>query len=182
MIRDAEANAAEDKKRKQEIETRNEADSLVYRVDRQIREMGDRVPVHEKARIEQILGDLKSALKENAPIERISSLYSDLQQAAYSLSEAAYRQTQAGTPPPGEAQKPPGHGPDDVVDAEYEEKDLEYKDVHDSNLTESLRRATRTSHCEQRSDAAILLPIHHFKPTRQPFPPVPTEIASLRSQ
>lgn len=122
MIKNAEAHTAEDKRHKQEAETRNEADSLVYRVERQLREMGDRVPVHEKARIEQILGDLKAALKENAPIDRIRSLHNDLQQAAYSLSEVAYRQTQADTPPPGGTQKPPGYGPGDVVDAEFEER------------------------------------------------------------
>jgi len=46
------------------VEIRNEADSLTYRVERQLKDFGDRVPVHEKARIEQILSDLKTALKE----------------------------------------------------------------------------------------------------------------------
>jgi len=92
MIREAQAHAEEDKRRRQEVEERNEADSLAYQVDRQLKELGDRLPVHEKARIEQLLTDLRAALKENAPLERIRSLRSDLQQAAYSLSEAAYRQ------------------------------------------------------------------------------------------
>ncbi|MCL6635711.1 MAG: molecular chaperone DnaK [Peptococcaceae bacterium] len=127
MVREAEAHAAEDKKRKQEVEARNEADALAYQVERQIRDLGDKVPVHEKARIEQLLGDLKAALKENAPIDRIKSLHSDLQQAAYSLSQAAYQQqpggaageygagAQGGGFHPGAANRG-----DDVVDAEYE--------------------------------------------------------------
>ncbi|MCL6611315.1 MAG: molecular chaperone DnaK [Peptococcaceae bacterium] len=122
MVREAEANAAEDKKRKEEVEARNEADSLAYQVDRQLRDLGDKIPAHEKARIEQLLGDLKAALKENAPIDRIRSLRGDLQQAAYSLSQAAYRQAGgAGGQNAGGAYGPPPPK-DDVVDAEYEER------------------------------------------------------------
>lgn len=121
MVREAEANAGEDKKRKQEVEARNEADSLAYQVDRQIKDLGDKIPVHEKARIEQLLNDLKAALKENAPAERIRSLQSDLQQAAYSLSQAAYQQGDAG-PGCGGGSCPGGKKDDDVVDAEFEVK------------------------------------------------------------
>jgi len=94
MVRDAQAHTEEDKRRRQEVEERNEADSLAYQVDRQLKDLGERLPVHEKARIEQILTDLRAALKENAPADRIRSLRSDLQQAAYSLSETAYKQAQ----------------------------------------------------------------------------------------
>ncbi len=93
MVREASAHAAEDKKRRQEVETRNEADALTYQVDRQLKDLGHLVPVHEKARVEQLVNDLKAALKENAPADRIRALYSDLQQAAHALSQAAYRQT-----------------------------------------------------------------------------------------
>ena len=122
MINDAAVNAAEDKKRKEEIEARNEADSLAYQVDRQLKDLGDKIPVHEKARAEQLLGDLRAALKENAPVDRIRSLQSDLQQAAYSLSQAAYGQA-GGTPggAPGGGGAAP-QGGEDVVDAEFEEK------------------------------------------------------------
>ncbi len=120
MVRDAEVHAAEDRRRKEEVEARNEADSLAYQVDRQLRDLGDKVPVHEKARIEQLLSDLKSALKENAPIDRIRSLRSDLQQAAYSLSQAAYRQAEGADA--GAPYGPPPPPRDDVVDAEFEER------------------------------------------------------------
>lgn len=129
MMKDAQAHAAEDKKRREEVEVRNEADSMVYQVERQLKDLGDKVPSHEKARIEQLVGDLKTALKEEAPVDRIRSLSDDLKQAAYSLSQAAYQQTGAdagagcagGTC--GGAQGGPSAKPDDdVIDAEYEEK------------------------------------------------------------
>jgi molecular chaperone DnaK len=127
MVRDAQVHIEEDKQRRREVEERNEADSLAYRVERQLKDLGERLPVHEKARIDQILTELRAALKENAPVERIRSLRSDLQQAAYSLSEAAYSRQNQG-PPAGEASGGTGRrdasrpGRDDVVDAEYEEK------------------------------------------------------------
>ncbi|HAU31215.1 MAG: Chaperone protein DnaK [Desulfotomaculum sp. 46_296] len=123
MVKDAEMHSEEDKKRKQEVEVRNEADGLAYRVERQLKDFQDNIPVHEKARIEQILNDLKTALKENAPIEKVRSLHDDLQQAAYSLSEAAYHKTREETAAPGPGGPPPGRPkPDDVVDAEFEER------------------------------------------------------------
>ncbi|WP_027366134.1 molecular chaperone DnaK [Desulfotruncus alcoholivorax] len=127
MVRDAEAHAAEDKKRREEVEVRNEADTLLYQVERQIKDLGDKVPVHEKARIEQLVENLKSALKEKAAIDRIRSLKDDLQQAAYSLSQAAYRQAQGGAAGAGCGGGtcgggPKHHGGDDVIDAEYEER------------------------------------------------------------
>ena len=124
MVREAEANATEDKKRRHEIEARNEADSLAYHIDRQLKEIGDKVPVHEKARLEQLLYDLRDALKENAPIERIQSLRSDLQQAAHALSQAAYQQTASGAGACSEAgcSTASPNESDDVLDAEFEVK------------------------------------------------------------
>ncbi|SHE82457.1 molecular chaperone DnaK [Desulforamulus putei] len=118
MIREAEANAAEDKKRRQEAEVRNEADALVYQVERQLRAVADKLPVHEKARLEQLTGDLKQALKENAGIDRIRSLFSDLQQAATALAGVVQQSTCAS----GGCGAKSGPANDDVVDAEYEEK------------------------------------------------------------
>ncbi|MHB8916723.1 MAG: molecular chaperone DnaK [Desulfocucumaceae bacterium] len=128
MVREAETNASEDKSRREEVETRNEADTLAYQVERQLKDLGDKVPVHEKARMEQLLGELKSALKENASIDRIRSLRSDLQQAAHSLSQAAYQQAgtaggcAGGTCGGPEASYGPPPRRDDVVDAEFEER------------------------------------------------------------
>ncbi|MHC1565153.1 MAG: Hsp70 family protein, partial [Candidatus Syntropharchaeales archaeon] len=125
MIRDAEQHAAEDTKRREEIETRNQADSLAYQVERQIKELGENIPVHEKARAEQLIEDIRKALKEEADIEQIRTLMNDLQQAAYSISERAYQQQQAAQQAEaGEEAGATGGGSeeDDVVDAEFEEK------------------------------------------------------------
>lgn len=133
MVKEAEANAAEDKKRREEVEVRNEADTLAYQVERQIKDLGDKVPGHEKARIEQLLNDLRAALKENVPVDKVRSLKSDLEQAAYSLSQAAYGQAASGGGcAGGTCGGGAGHAgaggagrakpDDDVVDAEYEEK------------------------------------------------------------
>ena len=119
MVREAQANAAEDKRRKQEVEARNEADALAYQVDRQLRELGDKIPVHEKARLEDLLNKLQTALKENAPVEQIRSLYSDLQQAAHNLSQAAYQQTAAASGSCNGGRAAEG---EDVVDVEFEER------------------------------------------------------------
>jgi len=123
MVKEAEANAAEDKRRREEAETRNEADSLVYQVERSLREMGDKLAAHEKGRIEQLVGELKTALKENAGIDRIRSLMSDLTQASAAFHTARQQQGQAGQEP-GRSNGPAGpHGAaDDVIDAEYTEK------------------------------------------------------------
>jgi len=121
MVKEAEANAVEDKKRREEIEVRNNADSLVYQVERQLKEHGEKVPAHEKARLEQLVGELKTALKDNAPVDKLRSLTEDLNQAAMALGQAMYQG--AGSGQPGEGSAEPQTKPaDDVIDAEYTEK------------------------------------------------------------
>lgn len=124
MVHEAELNSAEDKKRREEIELRNDADSLAYQVDRQLKEVGDRVPVNEKAHVEQILNELRAAVKENAPLDRIKSLKSDLQQAAYTLSQAFYQQAQSCTEgcSGGSCGTAQAAAASDFIDAEFEEK------------------------------------------------------------
>jgi len=121
MVKDAEKYSEEDKQRRKEVEERNEADSLVYQVERQLSEVSDSLQVHEKGRIEQTLSELKDALKNNEPIDKIRNLKSDLQQAAHSLSEAAYQKTAAGSSSTGTSESG-GSADDDVVDADYEEQ------------------------------------------------------------
>ncbi|GIX46994.1 MAG: chaperone protein DnaK [Candidatus Tectimicrobiota bacterium] len=115
MIREAEAHAAEDKARREEIELRNHADSLAYQVERTLREMGEQVPLHEKARAEQLVADVRTALKENAPVSRIRELASDLEQMLHMLSASAYRRA-------GAAAGSRSAGGEDVVDADFTEK------------------------------------------------------------
>jgi molecular chaperone DnaK len=115
MIHDAETHAAEDKTRREEIDQRNHADAVAYQVEHTLRELGDRVALHDKARAEQLVADVRKALKENAPIARLRSLASDLEQMLYMLRSAA---PQAGPRPAGRRPAPES----DVVDADYTEK------------------------------------------------------------
>jgi molecular chaperone DnaK len=126
MVKDAEAHAAEDKTRREEVEVRNQADGLAYQVERQLKELGDKVPAHEKSRCEQIISDIRQAIKENADINKLRGLTSDLQQAAHALSTAAYQQAaqqgQAGAQGSAQGTSTEGGKGEDVIDAEFEEK------------------------------------------------------------
>ncbi|HEX9948920.1 MAG TPA: molecular chaperone DnaK, partial [Thermodesulfobacteriota bacterium] len=68
MVKDAEAHATEDKGRREEVEVRNQADGLAYQVERQLKDLGDKVPAHEKSRCEQIINDIRQAIKDNADV------------------------------------------------------------------------------------------------------------------
>jgi molecular chaperone DnaK len=131
MIRDAEQHSAEDKQRRELIEARNNADALAYSVERAIKDMGDRVPAHERARAEALINDIRAAVKdESTPIDRLRQLTSDLQQVSHALSSAAYSQASAagaGAGAGGGATGGAGSGggggaDDDVIDAEYTPK------------------------------------------------------------
>ena len=111
MVREAETHAAEDRKGREEAETRNAADALAYEVERRLRDMGDRLAVHEKARVDQLLSDLRRALKEGADIARIRTLADDLRQAAAAMDSAGERRQG----------RPTQDGGDDVVDADFRE-------------------------------------------------------------
>jgi molecular chaperone DnaK len=129
MIRDAQQHAAEDKARRELVDARNAADSLAYSVERSIKEMGDRVPAHERARAESLISDIRNAIKdESTPIDRLRQLTSDLQQVAHSLANAAYSQASAAGAGAGSGGGYAGGGgsgaggDDDVIDAEYTPK------------------------------------------------------------
>jgi molecular chaperone DnaK len=89
MIREAEQHSAEDRRRREEIDARNELDSLAYQVERLIRDLQDRLPVHEKARAEQLVTDARQAVAAEAGLDRVRQLISDLQQVANSLPASA---------------------------------------------------------------------------------------------
>ena len=81
MVTDAQAHSEEDRKRREEVEARNSADSMAYQVERQMRELGDRVPVNEKARAEQLISEIRELVKNNSSdVARLRQLTSDLQQ------------------------------------------------------------------------------------------------------
>jgi molecular chaperone DnaK len=125
MIRDAEQHAAEDKARRELVEARNNADSLAYTVERSIKDLGDRVPPHERARAETLINDIRSAVNnESTTIDRLRQLTSDLQQVAHGLASAAYGQASAAGAGAGSGRPSGGGGggDDDVIDAEYTTK------------------------------------------------------------
>jgi len=93
MVREAESNASEDRQRKQSVEERNQADSLAYQVEKALADLGDKVPSHERARCEQLISDIRRAIQEEAPLERIRELKDELQQASHNISSAAYDQS-----------------------------------------------------------------------------------------
>jgi len=132
LVRDAEQHAEEDKRRKELIETRNHADSLVYGVEKNIKEFGDKVDAAEKAKIEEAISLVKKAL-EGDDIEAIKKAQEELMDISHKLAEAMYAKTagnQGGQGGPGgqdagaqqgDAGRASGKKDDDVVDADFEE-------------------------------------------------------------
>jgi molecular chaperone DnaK len=119
MIRDAEIHSSEDQRKKEEAEIKNQADTLAYTVERELEQVGDdRLPIHEKGRVEQLLGELRGALKEGTDIEKIRTLTSDLQQASHSLASAAYENQQTADQAYDSYGRDRGQG-EDVIDADY---------------------------------------------------------------
>jgi molecular chaperone DnaK len=120
MVQEAKDHAAEDKKRREEADAKNQLESAAYQVEKLLADLGDKVPVHEKARADQAVADAKSALKdETVSLERIKSLTSDLQQVAQGLAQAASAQQQAQEAPQGGASQ--ASGGDDVIDADFKQ-------------------------------------------------------------
>ena len=122
MVTDAQSHSEEDRKRREEVEARNSADSMAYQVERQLRDLGDRVPLNEKARAEQLIAQIRELVKNNSSdVARLRQLTSDLQQVASGLASAAYSQASSGAQGGGPGGTPPGGGGDDVIDAEFKE-------------------------------------------------------------
>jgi molecular chaperone DnaK len=121
MIQDAEVHAGEDKRRREEIDARNELDTLAYRAEQLVGELQDSLPVHEKARAEQLVADARQAIEEQAGLDRVRPLISDLQQVVQALPAAA--SAAASAHPGGDGAAGNGAGEEssdeEVVDAEF---------------------------------------------------------------
>lgn len=118
MVADAEQHRDSDTRLRQLIDARNELDAAAYQVEHRLSELGDTVPVHEKARADTLVADARQAIKEEAPLERLRSLTGELRQVYQSLGAAGVpppRRDQSGGQPGG----PPGGQDDDVIDAEF---------------------------------------------------------------
>lgn len=131
MVKDAEAHAEEDKKRRDLIDTRNQADSMVYQTEKMLQEHGDKVDAETKSAIEDAIKRTKTAM-EGEDLEEIKGAMEQLQQSSHKLAETMYQQAGGGpgagpgdpgaTGGPGGGAQQGGQKPDDdVVDADFEE-------------------------------------------------------------
>jgi molecular chaperone DnaK len=116
MVAEAAGHRAEDQARRQEADARNELDTTAYRVQRRLSELGDTAPEHERALAELLVNDARQAVKDAAPLDRVRSLTSELQQVYQGLMA---RQPGADHGDPG-SDSPDAQGGDDVIDAEFD--------------------------------------------------------------
>ena len=116
MVKDAEAHAEEDKKQKDEIEVRNQTDSLCYGAEQTLKDLGDKVPAEQKSEVEAAIADAKKAL-EGTDIEAIKAAGEKLTEASQKLAQIVYSTTDEASAAGDAGSAPAG---DDVVDADYE--------------------------------------------------------------
>ena len=125
MVKDAEAHAEEDRKHKEEIEARNQADSLVYTAEKELRDNADKIDPSIRSEVESKIEPVKQAIKDN-DVERMRSTSQELATSLQKIGEAVYRQAQGagagaqsgtGTEGPGSGKSSDG----DVVDADFKE-------------------------------------------------------------
>ena len=131
MVKEAEAHAADDKKRKELIEARNHADGLAHTTEKSLKEFGDKAPAEMKAEIEKDLAALKSVM-DGEDAEAIKAKTEALMQSSMKLGEAMYKAQEAAGGPEAGAAGPEAHGGgqahgDKVVDADFEEVDGDKK-------------------------------------------------------
>jgi molecular chaperone DnaK len=126
MVRDAEAHASEDKKRRELAEARNQLDTLIYTTEKSLREFGDKIDAGDKQNIEDAMTRAKKALESN-DASAIKSAQEDLTRSSHKLAEAMYakasqaRGAEAGPGPGAGTQEGPRKPQEDVVDADFED-------------------------------------------------------------
>ena len=118
MVKDAESHAEEDKKHKDEIEIRNQTDSLAYSTEQTLKDLGDKVPADMKKQVEDAVAEARKAL-DGTDMDAIKAAGDKLQEVGHKLAEIVYSDTNAQTGAGAGAAQPTGD-PDDVVDADYE--------------------------------------------------------------
>ena len=126
MVKEAESNAEQDKKKKEEAEVKNNANSLLTAVDRLFKDFDGKISDSDKSKLEEQKKALEEALNTNKPADEVKKLAEELQQTIYTVSEAAYKATQGGEAQTESAQEQStstdnnnGGSDDDVIDAEY---------------------------------------------------------------
>ena len=118
MVKEAEANKAEDEKKRKDIETRNKAEQMINEIDKALAQQGDKIDANQKAQAEQLKTELKTAL-DNNDMATLEAKMSELEQMAQQMASYAYQQQQAN---PGANNGGTAGNNDDVVDADFEEK------------------------------------------------------------
>ena len=130
MVKEAEENAEEDKKKRESVDTKNQADSLINETEKNLKDHGDKVPEEDKNKITADIEELKK-VKDGDDMEAIKAKTESLVQSSMKLGEAIYKQDpQAGAPQPDPSGEEPSSDKKDekVVDAEFEEVDEDKKD------------------------------------------------------
>ena len=133
MAKDAEAHAAEDKEARDKVEARNGLDSMVYNVEKMLKDSGDKVAEADKADVNTALTDAKAKLAGDASAGDLNAAKERLTSVSHKLAEAMYKAA-AATPPPAEGAAPAGEGEaagtqeqgkkdEGVIDAEYVDVD-----------------------------------------------------------
>ncbi|MCD6292888.1 MAG: molecular chaperone DnaK [Deltaproteobacteria bacterium] len=127
MVKDAEAHAEDDQKKRELIDQRNQADSAIYQTEKSLKEMGEKVPAEDRSNIEAALNQVKS-VKDSDDIEAIKKALESLQQVSHKMAEAMYAENAAGAEAAAGgagsdagAAGAAGGADDDVVDADFEE-------------------------------------------------------------
>jgi len=117
MVQDAQRHASEDNRRREVIQARNEADTIIYQAEKSLRELGDKVSPADREKVEAKIRDLKSAMNgEN--VQQIRSLISELQQATMAVGQSMYQGYSGGSTGP-QPDRPTPPGGDDVVEGEF---------------------------------------------------------------
>jgi molecular chaperone DnaK len=125
MVKDAEANASADKEKRERIDLKNQAETLVYQAEKQLGELGDKVGAEDKSKVEASSAKLKEAI-EKEDFDTMKSELETLQQALYAAGAAVYQQAgaadaAAGSTPGGNGSGSSDASSDDVIDAEFTE-------------------------------------------------------------
>lgn len=125
MVKEAEANAESDKNKKEEVEIRNNANSLVHSAERLVKDLDGKMSDADKTKLQEQREELSKALNENAPVDKIKTLSEQLQETIFGISSAAYQQASAEGQQPSEGEQQQSSeenknsADDDVIDAEY---------------------------------------------------------------
>jgi molecular chaperone DnaK len=123
MIEEAERNRSTDRALREAVDARNELDAAAYQVERRLEELGDAAPEHERARAQMLVEEARTAVKEEAPVDRARSLASELQQIYAALSARSAESARPGAQPDaaaGSSAEGSATADEDVIDAEFD--------------------------------------------------------------